>query len=123
MKILRVAALIVFAMLAVFTTAQWGVAGDAEVAVSSIPEGQLNAYIEITRMMSEQPQLTSEQKESLCKEHQLTSQEYDKIDKQVQASPELKKSVEERLGKAVKAGDTIQEHPEVKTKLKQPEEK
>ncbi len=123
MKILKVAALIVFAMVAVFTTAQWGVAGDTGSAVSSIPEGQLNAYIEITRMMSEQPELTSEQKEALYKEHQLTSQEYDKIDQQVQASPELKKSVEERLGKAVETGEKMQEAPEVKTKLKQTEEK
>lgn len=73
--------------------------------LDDIPRRQLEAYVEVTRVIVTNPFLHVMDIKALLAENSLTIEDYDRIDQHVKSKADLQQWVDERLTSAV-TGDT-----------------
>jgi hypothetical protein len=111
-----------FIVLIVFSLSPAVFAEDSESAAGKIPQEQLNAYIEVSRILSGNPSLTKEDIGLLLERNHLTDRQYDEIDRQVHDDPALRERVEKGIDHETTAVGELENVPGVRTKLKKPAE-
>ena len=111
---IRTAGLVLFGLLVGYATAHGG-ASDAAAAPSA---AELDAYVQVQRVLAQNPSMTKEEIDKLLADQNLTSEAYERIDRQVQADPELKRQVQERTGGTSPGPQAAEPPAAVRTKVK-----
>ena len=88
-----------------------------------IPRQQLEAYVEVTRVIVINPSMHVMDIKALLAENSLTVEDYDRIDRQVKAEANLQRWVDERLTAAVVGHEGMHDASEEKSNLDQDGEK
>lgn len=106
------------AILCVLTCAVAAFAGETASVIGDIPEKELAAYVEVTRVPAGNPSLSKEENDSLPAKNRLTREKDDAINRRVQSDPEMKKKVEEADAHKTTALEEFKKIPGMRTKLK-----
>ncbi len=91
--------------------------------LGNIPRQQLEAYVEVTRVIVINPSMDVMDIKALLAQNSLTIEDYDRIDQQVKEVASLQRWVDERLTAAVSGRDGMHGTSAEKSRLNQDGEK